>query len=76
MVAAAVLHWSATELDLLASYPSLASEYPSHAAHLDAIETALRELSASGTTNLGTVSGTVPSYEAGKTYGECHGVEG
>jgi len=76
LVAAAVLHWSATELDLLASYPSLASEYPSHAAHLDAIETALRELSASGTTNLGTVSGTVPSYEAGKTYGECHGVEG
>jgi hypothetical protein len=61
----AVLHWPAAELDeLLTSYPSLTSEYPSHTAHLDAIEAALRELSASGTPNLGIVSGTVPSYEA------------
>lgn len=61
----AVLHWPAAELaELLAGYPSLGSEYPSHKAHLSDIESALRELSAGGTTNLGIVSGSVPSYEA------------
>ncbi|MFF0460871.1 SEC-C domain-containing protein [Streptomyces mexicanus] len=61
----AILHWPAAELDeLLASYPSLSAEYPSHAAHLATIEASLRELSASGTPNLGIVTGTVPSYEA------------
>ncbi|WP_055699332.1 SEC-C domain-containing protein [Streptomyces silaceus] len=61
----AILHWPATELtELLAAYPSLSSEYPSHEAHLRTIESSLRELAASGTPNLGIVTGTVPSYEA------------
>ncbi|MGW4730430.1 hypothetical protein ACWEQC_14885 [Streptomyces shenzhenensis] len=61
----AVLHWPATELDeLLSAYPPLSSEYPSHEAHLSTIESSLRELSSSGTANLGIVTGTVPSYEA------------
>lgn len=61
----AVLHWPSPELDeLLAAYPSLATEYPTHAAHLLDIEASLRELSATGTANLGIVTGTVPSYEA------------
>ncbi|WP_225831844.1 SEC-C domain-containing protein [Streptomyces sp. NK08204] len=61
----AVLHWPAPELtELLAAYPALASEYPSHTEHLSAIESSLRELASSGTTNLGIVTGTVPSYEA------------
>ncbi|MGQ4387858.1 hypothetical protein [Streptomyces sp. SAS_270] len=61
----AVLHWPAAELaELLAAYPSLTSEYPSHEEHLATIEASLRELSASGTPNLGIVTGTVPSYEA------------
>ncbi|MFE2277993.1 SEC-C domain-containing protein [Streptomyces sp. NPDC059454] len=61
----AVLHWPAGELaELTEAYPSLAEEYPSYEEHLVAIEAALRELSASGTPNLGIVTGTVPSYEA------------
>ncbi|MFE9834986.1 hypothetical protein ACFYP4_07545 [Streptomyces sp. NPDC005551] len=61
----AVLHWPADELtELLTAYPSLSSEYPSHEEHLATIEASLRELSASGTPNLGIVTGTVPSYEA------------
>ncbi|MEU6992486.1 SEC-C domain-containing protein [Streptomyces sp. NPDC046465] len=61
----AILHWPATELtELLTAYPSLASEYPSYEAHLSTIESSLRELAASGTPNLGIVTGTVPSYEA------------
>ncbi|MDN0197068.1 SEC-C domain-containing protein [Streptomyces sp. S.PNR 29] len=61
----AVLHWPASELsELVGAYPDLAAEYPSHEAHLATIETSLRELAASGTQNLGIVSGTVPSYEA------------
>ncbi|MGW5736109.1 MULTISPECIES: SEC-C metal-binding domain-containing protein [Streptomyces] len=61
----AVLHWPSTELEeLLTAYPSLESEYPSHEAHLATIEESLRELAASGTPNLGIVTGTVPSYEA------------
>ncbi|MFD9435243.1 SEC-C domain-containing protein [Streptomyces sp. NPDC060002] len=61
----AVLHWPASELaELIAAYPSLAEEYPSHEEHLTGIEASLRELSASGTANLGIVTGTVPSYEA------------
>ncbi|RMB86166.1 hypothetical protein [Streptomyces shenzhenensis] len=61
----AVLHWPATELDeLLSAYPSLATEYPSREQHLTTIESSLRELSSSGTANLGIVTGTVPSYEA------------
>ncbi|GGX64911.1 preprotein translocase SecA [Streptomyces minutiscleroticus] len=61
----AVLHWPADEFaELLAAYPSLAEEYPSHERHLATIEEALRELAASGTPNLGIVTGTVPSYEA------------
>ncbi|MEU1305712.1 MULTISPECIES: hypothetical protein [Streptomyces] len=61
----AVLHWPATELDeLLSAYPSLATEYPSREQHLATIESSLRELSSSGTANLGIVTGTVPSYEA------------
>ncbi|MFI9242050.1 hypothetical protein ACIGXF_05560 [Streptomyces sp. NPDC053086] len=61
----AVLHWPAPELtELLSTYPTLTSEYPSHEAHLATIESSLRELSASGTPNLGIVTGTVPSYEA------------
>ncbi|MFE2039502.1 hypothetical protein ACFXAZ_00995 [Streptomyces sp. NPDC059477] len=61
----AVLHWPAPELtELLAAYPALESEYPSHGTHLATIESSLRELAASGTPNLGIVTGTVPSYEA------------
>ncbi|MFF7737288.1 SEC-C metal-binding domain-containing protein [Streptomyces sp. NPDC007984] len=61
----AILHWPATELtELLEAYPTLASEYPTHAEHLASIEQSLRELAASGTPNLGIVTGTVPSYEA------------
>lgn len=61
----AVLHWPAPELtELLTAYPSLAEEYPSHEEHLATIEGSLRELAASGTPNLGIVTGTVPSYEA------------
>lgn len=61
----AILHWPAPELaELLQAYPALTAEYPSHEEHLATIETALRELAASGTLNLGVVTGTVPSYEA------------
>ncbi|WP_151476500.1 SEC-C domain-containing protein [Streptomyces albicerus] len=61
----AVLHWPAEELaELVTAYPELAEEYPSHEEHLATIERALRELAASGTANLGIVTGTVPSYEA------------
>ncbi|MFB7594884.1 SEC-C metal-binding domain-containing protein [Streptomyces sp. NPDC056160] len=61
----AVLHWPAGELDeLVAAYADLATEYPSHETHLATIERSLRELAASGTANLGIVTGTVPSYEA------------
>lgn len=61
----AVLHWTTGELaELVAAYPSLGTEYPSHEEHLETIEASLRELSASGTPNLGIVTGTVPSYEA------------
>ncbi|QEV18274.1 SEC-C domain-containing protein [Streptomyces alboniger] len=61
----AILHWPAPELtELLTAYPSLTAEYPSHEEHLATIESSLRELSASGTPNLGIVTGTVPSYEA------------
>ncbi|OSP43496.1 preprotein translocase subunit SecA [Streptomyces sp. 13-12-16] len=61
----AVLHWPAGELtELLSAYPTLAEEYPTHEGHLASIEAALRELAASGTPNLGIVTGTVPSYEA------------
>ncbi|WP_409471888.1 SEC-C domain-containing protein [Streptomyces sp. HC307] len=61
----AVLHWPAGELaELVAVYPSLAAEYPSHEEHLATIEASLRELASSGTPNLGIVTGTVPSYEA------------
>ncbi|MEU9287530.1 SEC-C domain-containing protein [Streptomyces sp. NPDC048275] len=61
----AVLHWPTGELaELVAAYPSLAGDYPSHELHLATIEESLRELAASGTPNLGIVTGTVPSYEA------------
>lgn len=61
----AVLHWPAAELtELLTAYPALVAEYPDHAAHLAAVETALRDLHAAGTANLGIVTGTIPSYEA------------
>ncbi|MEU6541785.1 SEC-C metal-binding domain-containing protein [Streptomyces sp. NPDC046859] len=61
----AMLRWPANELaELLTAYPALSAEYPSHEEHLATIETSLRELSASGTPNLGIVTGTVPSYEA------------
>lgn len=61
----AVLHWTAEELtELVSAYASLSAEYPSHDEHLSTIEASLRELSASGTPNLGIVTGTVPSYEA------------
>ncbi|MEU0333140.1 hypothetical protein [Streptomyces sp. NPDC006193] len=61
----AILHWPAHELaELLAAYPALSAEYPSHETHLSTIESSLRELAASGTANLGIVTGTVPSYEA------------
>ncbi|MDF3297704.1 SEC-C domain-containing protein [Streptomyces tropicalis] len=61
----AVLHWPAGELtELVADYPDLSAEYPSYEQHLATIEASLRELSSSGTANLGIVTGTVPSYEA------------
>lgn len=61
----AVLHWPAAELEeLVTAYPDLLQEYPSHAEHLATIEASLRELTGSGTANLGIVTGTVPSYEA------------
>jgi hypothetical protein len=61
----AVLHWPEGELaELVGAYESLAVEYPSHEEHLATIEGSLRELAASGTQNLGIVTGTVPSYEA------------
>ncbi|MFE4637304.1 SEC-C metal-binding domain-containing protein [Streptomyces sp. NPDC056773] len=61
----AILHWPARELaELLTSYPTLSTEYPSHDAHLAQVEAALRTLTASGTTNLGIVTASVPSYEA------------
>ncbi|MGW0082392.1 SEC-C domain-containing protein [Streptomyces sp. NPDC003393] len=61
----AVLHWPTQELqELLTAYPDLTTEYPSHETHLATIEASLRELAASGTQNLGIVSGTLPSYEA------------
>lgn len=61
----AVLHWTQAELaELVSAYPSLSDEYPSHEEHLATIEGSLRELSTSGTPNLGIVTGTVPSYEA------------
>ncbi|MGW3356524.1 SEC-C domain-containing protein [Streptomyces bungoensis] len=61
----AMLHWPAAELtELLAAYPTLSVEYPSHDQHLATIESSLRELASSGTPNLGIVTGTVPSYEA------------
>ncbi|MFF8655682.1 hypothetical protein [Streptomyces huasconensis] len=61
----AILHWPEPELtELLTAYPPLTAEYPSHEEHLATIESSLRELSASGTPNLGIVTGTVPSYEA------------
>ncbi|MFF1451639.1 SEC-C domain-containing protein [Streptomyces sp. NPDC058274] len=61
----AILHWPAPELtELLSAYPTLSEEYPSHEEHLATIEASLRELAASGTPNLGIVTGTVPSYEA------------
>ncbi|MCX4778628.1 SEC-C domain-containing protein [Streptomyces sp. NBC_01264] len=61
----AILHWPARELaELLTSYPTLSAEYPSHDAHLAQVEASLRTLAASGTTNLGIVTASVPSYEA------------
>ncbi|MFJ4961390.1 hypothetical protein EES43_09885 [Streptomyces sp. ADI96-02] len=61
----AVLHWPEDELrELLTAYPALAEEYPDRATHLARLETALRDLHATGTGNLGIVTGTVPSYEA------------
>ncbi|GLF93521.1 SEC-C domain-containing protein [Streptomyces yaizuensis] len=61
----AVLHWPEPELtELLAAYPELESEYPTHAAHLTDIEASLRDLASTGTANLGIVTATVPAYEA------------
>ncbi|WP_432095953.1 SEC-C metal-binding domain-containing protein [Streptomyces sp. bgisy100] len=61
----AVLHWPASELaELLAAYPSIAAEYPSHAEHVAGVESALRELASTGAENFGIVTGTVPSFEA------------
>ncbi|MFF7206118.1 hypothetical protein [Streptomyces sp. NPDC008141] len=61
----AVLHWPEGELsELLTTYPELESEYPTHTAHLTDIEASLRDLSSTGTANLGIVTATVPSYEA------------
>ncbi|MEV0034563.1 SEC-C metal-binding domain-containing protein [Streptomyces sp. NPDC050804] len=61
----AVLHWPQPELtELLTAYPTLATEYPSHEAHLSQLEASLRDLAATGTPNLGIVTATVPSYEA------------
>ncbi|GGX20318.1 SEC-C domain-containing protein [Streptomyces chryseus] len=61
----AMLHWPEEELrELVTAYPALTTDYPTHEAHLNAIESALRDLSSTGTRNLGIVRGTVPSYEA------------
>ncbi|MGW1707254.1 SEC-C domain-containing protein [Streptomyces sp. NPDC002206] len=61
----AVLHWPEPELsELLAAYPTLRAEYPSHTEHLADLEASLRDLQSAGTPNLGIVTGTVPSYEA------------
>lgn len=61
----AILHWPQRELaELLTSYPTLSAEYPSHEAHLRDVETSLRALAASGTTNLGIVTASVPAFEA------------
>ncbi|MFF0060806.1 SEC-C metal-binding domain-containing protein [Streptomyces sp. NPDC005279] len=61
----AVLHWPEDELnELLAAYPELESEYPTRTAHLTDIEASMRDLSSTGTANLGIVTATVPSYEA------------
>ncbi|MFD4139568.1 SEC-C domain-containing protein [Streptomyces sp. NBC_00390] len=61
----AVLHWPEAELDeLVEAYPELESEYPTHNAHLTDLEASLRDLAATGTGNLGIVTGTIPSYEA------------
>ncbi|WP_446040458.1 SEC-C metal-binding domain-containing protein [Streptomyces sp. SID1121] len=61
----AVLHWPTQELtELLTAYPALTTEYPTEEAHLATLESALRDLAATGTPNLGIVTGTVPSYEA------------
>jgi tetratricopeptide (TPR) repeat protein len=61
----AVLHWPAQELaELLSAYPALTAEYPSHETHLGQLESSLRDLSSTGTPNLGIVTATVPSYEA------------
>ncbi|GAA2957817.1 SEC-C metal-binding domain-containing protein [Streptomyces enissocaesilis] len=61
----AMLHWTEEELrELLSVYPALTADYPTHAAHLSAVEASLRDLSSTGTQNLGIVCGTVPSYEA------------
>ncbi|MCX4823351.1 hypothetical protein OG883_26405 [Streptomyces sp. NBC_01142] len=61
----AVLHWPEDELnELLAAYPELEAEYPTQTAHLTDIEASLRDLSSTGTGNLGIVRATVPSYEA------------
>ncbi|MEU8567960.1 SEC-C domain-containing protein [Streptomyces pathocidini] len=61
----AVLHWPEAELaELLAAYPALTSEYPSHAQHLAGIETSLRDLASSGIQHFGIVTATFPSYEA------------
>jgi tetratricopeptide (TPR) repeat protein len=61
----ALLHWSAADLtELLTAYPGLQPEYPSHEAHLNRVESSLRELAATGTPHLGIVTGSIPSYEA------------
>ncbi|MET8681097.1 SEC-C domain-containing protein [Streptomyces sp. NPDC004647] len=61
----AVLYWPEAELaELLAAYPSLASEYPSHSEHVTRIEAALRDLASSGIQSFGIVTATVPSFEA------------
>ncbi|MGP3950187.1 SEC-C domain-containing protein [Streptomyces sp. 7N604] len=61
----AVLHWPEAELtELLAAYPALASEYPSHSEHLARIESSLRDLASTGAQAFGIVTATVPSYEA------------
>ncbi|MCW8219747.1 MULTISPECIES: SEC-C domain-containing protein [Streptomyces] len=61
----AVLHWAEDELtELLSVYPELRQEYADHADHLTRLEASLRDLHATGTPNLGIVTGTVPSYEA------------
>ncbi|MFI0979630.1 SEC-C metal-binding domain-containing protein [Streptomyces sp. NPDC021093] len=61
----ALLLWPAADLaELLATYPGLQPEYPSHETHLTRLESSLRELAATGTPNLGIVTGSIPSYEA------------